>query len=217
MIADPEELVACEATELCSTLPRKVHPLQCCYGGRGEPGLIFSPRSWFRPALLLISTCLPAVLAAGGSAYLPAAGPAPVRFQTASRPAPEIRLPPLVLPQTQVAQNVAPVTNAPASDQAHTTVSTDTVQQAPASETAPPNPNPREPASSPPNVALPFSLPGPCQKPAPMQAVVDPLNLLNYFLAVSTNELGAKVVMPVFIPPAPPSPAHSSHATYESP
>jgi hypothetical protein len=46
--------------------------------------------------------------------------------------------------------------------------------------------------------------------------VADPQALLTYLLTVSTNDPGAKVIMPVFIPPAPPAPTASSHATYES-
>jgi hypothetical protein len=33
---------------------------------------------------------------------------------------------------------------------------------------------------------------------------------------VSTNAPGVQVVMPIFVPPAPPLPSPASHATYES-
>jgi hypothetical protein len=65
-------------------------------------------------------------------------------------------------------------------------------------------------------MVIPFALPAPSQPDQATDGVVDPQVLLNYLLSVSTNEPGAKVIMPVFIPAAPPQPYPSSHATYES-
>ncbi len=68
----------------------------------------------------------------------------------------------------------------------------------------------------PPGMVIPFPIPASSQPDQAMDGVVDPRALLNYLLSVSTNEAGAKLVMPVFVPPAAPLPSPSSHATYES-
>jgi hypothetical protein len=71
-------------------------------------------------------------------------------------------------------------------------------------------------ALPPPGMVIPFPLLALGQPDQATDGVDDPQAFLNYLLSVSTNEPGAKVLMPVFIPPAPPPPYPSSHATYES-
>jgi hypothetical protein len=72
-------------------------------------------------------------------------------------------------------------------------------------------------ALPPPGMVIPFPITALGQPDQATDAVVDPQALLNYLLSVSTNEPGAKVLMPVFVPPPPPLPYPASHATYESP
>ena len=75
------------------------------------------------------------------------------------------------------------------------------------------------PAAAPPPrpaVVIPFPIPALSQPGQLPNGLVDLQAQLNYLLSVSTNEPGAKVIMPVFVPPAPPLPYPSSHASYES-
>jgi hypothetical protein len=63
---------------------------------------------------------------------------------------------------------------------------------------------------------VPFPVPASSLPGSAAEGVVDPQVLLSYLLSISTNEPGAKVIMPIFVPPTPPAPSASSHATYES-
>jgi hypothetical protein len=66
---------------------------------------------------------------------------------------------------------------------------------------------------------MPFPVPDwaqPVAPPPPEGAGVDPQALLARLLTASTNDPGPRIIMPVFVPPPPPAPFPSSHATYES-
>lgn len=147
--------------------------------------------------------------APGGAGYLLAVGPAPVRFQTRSPQAPVVLWPPLLQPEQQTVNSEAQITNAPPAETAGLESPTNAI---PASMTAA-----NAPAAPPPPIAvLPFPMRVFNQAKPATDSVVDPQALLTYLLTVSTNEPGTKIIMPLFVPPAPPSPYPSSHATYES-
>ena len=147
--------------------------------------------------------------ATGGPGYLPAIGPVPVRFQTTSRVVPVVLWPPLLQPERQTVKGEAQMTNAPADETPRMEWLTNSI---PPSMIAAGSPA----ALPPPGMVIPFPLSAPGQPEQATDAVVDPQVLLNFLLSVSTNEPGAKVLMPAFVPPAPPPPYPSSHATYES-
>jgi hypothetical protein len=166
---------------------------------------------WLKAAVSLLAVCLlgrDAGSAMGSPGYLPAVGPVPVWFQTPSRVVPVVLWPPLLQPEQQTVKREAQMTNAPAVEAPRMESLTNAL---PPSTTAA-----SLPAISPPEMVIPFSLPAPSQPDQATDGVVDPQVLLNYLLSVSTNEPGAKVIMPVFVPPAPPLPYPTSHATYES-
>jgi hypothetical protein len=167
---------------------------------------------WLKAAVSLLAVCLlsrDAGSAMGGPGYLPAVGPVPVWFRTPSRVVPVVLWPPLLQPEQQTVKREAQMTNAPAIEAPRMESLTNAL---PPSTTAASLPA----ISPPPEMVIPFSLPAPSQPGQATDDVVDPQVLLNYLLSVSTNEPGAKVIMPVFIPPAPPLLYPSSHATYES-
>ena len=145
---------------------------------------------WFKAAVPLLAVCLlgrDAGSASGSPGYLPALGPVPVRFQIPSPVMPLMLWPPLIQPEKPTVPGVAQRTSASAAE---------------------------PPAIEPPVMADPSS--ETIAGPLATEGLVDLQTQLNYLLSVSTNAPGAKVLMPVFVPPAPPLPSPSSHATYES-
>ena len=168
---------------------------------------------WLKAAVALLAVCLlgrDAGSAMGGPGYLPAVGPAPVWFQTPSRVVPVVLWPPLLQPEQQTVKCEAQMTNAPAVEAPGMEPLTNAIPPSATAASSPAAP------PLPPEMVIPFALPARSQPNQATDGVVDPQVLLNYLLSVSTNEPGAKVIMPVFIPPAPPQPYPSSHATYES-
>jgi hypothetical protein len=167
---------------------------------------------WLKAAVALLAGCLlgrDAGSATGGPGYLPAVGPVPVWFQTASRVVPVVLWPPLLQPERQTVKVEPQMTNAAAVEAPRKESLTNAIPPvmiAASSPAAPP----------PPGMVIPFPIPASSQPDQATDGVVDPRALLNSLLSVSTNEPGAKVLMPVFVPPAPPPPYPSSHATYES-
>ena len=173
------------------------------------------PFPWLKAVVLLIAVCAlikGAGLATGSPGYLPAVGPAPVRFQTALPGVPAVLWPPLRQPEMPAVKTETHMTNAPARGDS----TPDSSTTAPPSSTtaagsaAAPAPSPQ------PDVIIPFPVPAASLPGAAAEGVVDPQALLTYLLSISTNAPGAKVIMPVFVPPAPPGASASSHATYES-
>ena len=170
-----------------------------------------------RALLSLLFACLCVGSVAAGPGYLPVTGPTPLRLQVALVPAAEVQLPPLRPPITEVAQNQASPTNGlpPAMDPAG--AAPDWGPLAPPSSSIGSTPDFLGPPLQPMDSGTPTALPGPLQMPGPAQPPIDPLSLLNSYLAASTNRAGSQIVMPVFIPPPAPAPSAGSHATYESP
>ena len=167
---------------------------------------------WLKAAVPLFVVCLlgrDAGSATASPGYLPVVGPVPVWFQTPSRVVPVVLWPPLLQPEQPTVKSEAQMTNAPVAEAPRMESLTNAI---PPSTTAAGLPA----ISPPPEMIIPFSLPAPGQPGQAPDGVVDPQVLLNYLLSVSTNAPGAKVIMPVFIPPAPPLPYPTSPATYES-
>jgi len=167
---------------------------------------------WLRAAVALLAVGLlgrDPGSATGGPGYLPIVGPVPIRFQTPSPVVPVVLWPPLLQPEQQTVKREAQMTIAPAVEAPRMESLTNTI---PPSMIAAGWPA----ALPPPGMVIPFPLSAPGQPEQATDAVVDPQVLLNFLLSVSTNEPGAKVLMPAFVPPAPPPPYPSSHATYES-
>jgi hypothetical protein len=183
---------------------------------------------WLRAAVTLLAVCLlggdPGA-ATAGPGYLPVVGPVPVRFQTPSPVVPVVLWPPLLQPEKQAvgseawppllqpdkqALGEAQTTNAPAAEALG--------MESPSNPVAPSTTSTDAGAADlpPPDLAIPFPLPAPNQPERMAIGMADPQVVLNYLLSASTNEPGAKVIMPIFVPPAPPVPFPSSHATYES-
>jgi len=75
---------------------------------------------------------------------------------------------------------------------------------------------PAAPSAPQPAEVIPFPIPASSQPGQVPEGIGDLQAQLNHLLSVSTNEPGTKVIMPVFVPPAPPAPFPSSHATYEA-
>ena len=167
---------------------------------------------WLKAAVPLLAVFLlarDAGSATGGPGYLPAIGPVPVRFQKPSRVVPVVLWPPLFQPGQQTVKVEPQTTNAPA-------VETPTVESL-TNAIPPPIITASSPAAlPPPGMVIPFPIPATSQPDPATDGVVDPQVMLNYLLSVSTNEPGAKVIMPVFVPSAPPLTYPSSHAAYES-
>ena len=171
-----------------------------------------NPRWWLKAAVPLLGVCLlgrDAGSATGSPGYLPTVGPVPLRLQVPSRLAPTMLWPPLLAAQKQAVKSEAQLTNAPAIEVPEVSSLTNAI---PLSTTAA-----STPVAPPPDPVNLFPIPVPSPPEQPTDGVFDPQALLGYLLSVSTNEPGAKVIMPVFIPPAPPVTYPSSHATYESP
>jgi hypothetical protein len=170
---------------------------------------------WLEAAVPLLAVWLlgdsGAGSAAGSPGYLREVGPVPVRFQTPSAAVPALFWPPLVQPEKQTVSVEVPMTNAPATE---APAIEPLVFAVPSPELAgglaatPPPPQP--------DMMMPFALPPPSQPDQVVDGLVDLQTRLNYLLSVSTNVSGARVIMPVFIPPAPPADNPSSRATYES-
>jgi hypothetical protein len=167
---------------------------------------------WLESALVLLAYGLlgiEASSATGSPGYLPAVGVVPVRLQAPPTVVPIVLWPPLLQPEKLPIHSEVQMTNAP-------TVET------PGMESSHTNPLPTAAASSvdspppQPSMVTPFPLLEQVQSGPAEEKVLDPQALLNYLLSVSTNESGAKVIMPIFVPPAPPLPQPASHATYES-
>ena len=165
-------------------------------------------------AILLLAVCMlgkSAGLASGSPGYLPVVGPAPVRFQTPSPVVPVALWPPLIQPEKLVLTAEAQMTNAPAAEALGIEPPTNAI---PSAVTTAGSPGAAPPSQA--TAVIPFPIPAPSQHGQVPDGLADLQAQLNYLLSVSTNEPGAKVIMPVFVPPAPPLPYPSSHASYES-
>jgi hypothetical protein len=143
-------------------------------------------------------------------AYLPALGPAPVRFQPHSQALPVLPWRPLLQAEKQPPDSVAPVPNTPSIEQSVTEPLTNVIAPLTITADSPAAPSPA------PTVAIPFLSPPLSYLEPASNSPVDLQELLGYLLSPSTNEPGAKVIMPVFVPPPAPMSFPSSHATYES-
>lgn len=151
-----------------------------------------------------------ALRASGREAYLPAVGPVPIRFQF---PAPLVAIafwPPLIKREHVALHPDQQLTNAPVVDVMGPIPLTNSVPE-PTVITASPDIPPAPPAP-----VVPFQMPGVNGPAQPPPGAIDPQTLLNSLLVTPTNDSGARVVMPLFVPPAPPQAFPSSHATYES-
>jgi hypothetical protein len=170
---------------------------------------------WPKAALALFAVWLLGDCGAGsataGTGYLPVVGPVPVRFQTPPAAVPVLLWPPLIQPEKQTAPVEAQMTNAPAAEAPVSESPTIAVPSSATAADSPAAPLPPQPA-----LVIPFPLPAVNQPNQEIDGIVDLQAQLNYLLSASTNEPGAKVIMPLFVPPAPPAPFPSSHATYES-
>ena len=167
---------------------------------------------WLKATVLLFAVCLLGKspgLATGGLGYLPIVGPVPVRFQTPSPVVPVVLWPPLIQPEKQTVE--AQMTNAPSAEAPTIELPTNAILPSVTTADSPAAAPPPQPA-----VVIPFPIPALSQPGQLPNGLVDLQAQLNYLLSVSTNEPGAKVIMPVFVPPAPPLPYPSSHASYES-
>jgi hypothetical protein len=179
---------------------------------------------WPKAAVPLLAVCLLAAdagSATGGPGYLPAIGPVPVRFGEPSQVVPVVLWPPLLQPEQQTLKGEPQMTNAPAAQAPRMESLTNAIplSMTTASPPAAPPPSDAAPPSDappPPNIVNPFPIFAPSQPDQAADVMVDPKSLLDYLLSVSTNESGVKVLMPVFVPPVPPLPYPSSHASYES-
>jgi hypothetical protein len=170
---------------------------------------------WLKAVVPLLAVCAlinGAELATGSPGYLPTVGPVPVRFRTALPGVPAVRWPPLRQPEMPAVKTEALMTNAPAGLSSTPDFSTNALPSSTtaAGSAAAPAPSPQ------PDVIIPFPVPASSLPGTAAEGVVDPEALLTYLLSISTNAPGAKVIMPVFVPPAPPGASASSHATYES-
>jgi hypothetical protein len=173
------------------------------------------PYLWLKAAAPLLVVCAlisGAGLTTASPGYLPTVGPVPVRFRTALPGVPAVQWPPLRQPEMPAVKTEALMTNAPAGSSATPGISTNAL---PSSTTAD-GPAAAPALPPPPDVIIPFPVPALSRPGAAPEGVVDPEALLTYLLSISTNAPGAKVIMPVFIPPAPPGASAFSHATYES-
>jgi hypothetical protein len=170
---------------------------------------------WPKAVLGLFAVCLLGDCGAGsataGPGYLSRVGPVPVRFQTSPAVAPVVLWPPLIQPEKQTVPVDAQMTNAPAAEAPASEAPGVAVPPSATVPDAPAAPPPPQPA-----MVIPFPLPALSQPDQVTGGVADLQAQINYLLSASTNEQGAKVIMPVFVPPAPPAPFPSSHATYES-
>jgi hypothetical protein len=115
----------------------------------------------------------------------------------------------LIQPEKQPIQQQ--MTNAPAAEAPTIEAPTNAIPSSVTSAGSPADAPPLQPA-----VVIPFPIPAQSQPGQVPDGLADLQAQLNYLLSVSTNEPGAKVIMPVFVPPAPPLPYPSSHASYES-
>ena len=173
------------------------------------------PYLWLKAVVPLFAVCVwfrGTGLANGSLGYLPTVGPVPVRFQPLLPAVPTAPWPPLRQQELPVTKTEAQMTNSPAAV-ASATGSTAT---APLSSGTDAETSAAPPPSPQPDAITPFPVPA-SSLPSPATAgEVDPQALLTYLLSVSTNKPGVKVIMPAFIPPAPPAPFASSHATSET-
>ena len=137
-------------------------------------------------------------------AWLPAIGPAPMRFQ-APDPISHATLPPLAMEDPPAGPPLAR-TEPSAAATSH-----------PASATPPGSPLPAPPSTGPaPAPTAPNAQPGsPPLLAGPEAPIVTPQMLVQFFKPVGSNNLGGVWSTPVFIPPNPP-PTKSSTATYQS-
>jgi hypothetical protein len=117
----------------------------------------------------------------------------------------------LTQPEKQTVTVEAQITNAPAGEAPTIEPPTNAIPSSMTTAGSPAAAPPPRPAA-----VIPFPIPAPSQPGQVSDGLVDLQARLNYLLSVSTNEPGAKIIMPVFVPPAPPLPYPSSHASYES-
>jgi hypothetical protein len=169
---------------------------------------------WVKATILLFACCLlfrvrGVGLSTESPGYLPVVGPVPVRFQIHAPVMPAVLWPPLIQPEKRMVANEVQLTNPPAAEAPATEspAMTDPFVEAVAAPPATPPP---------PAMVIPFPIPAPIQSAQVTDRLIDLQTQLNYLLLVSTNEPGAKVIMPLFVPPPPPPNYPSSHATYES-
>jgi len=149
--------------------------------------------------------------ATGAPGYLPVVGPVQVRFQAPSPIVPPVLWPPLIKPEKQAMPAETQLTNAPVADSPPIEPPAIAITSSMTDLGPLTSPAPAQPA-----LAIPFAIPAPSQPDQVTDALVDLQAKLNYLLSVSTNEPGAKVTMPGFVPAVPPPSYPSSHATYES-
>ena len=157
---------------------------------------------WPEAAAIFISVALMAAIPATSldRGYLPMVGPVPMRFLSPVNRT-SLLLPPLIH------KSSAESTNGAAVDPAHRLDSTDVTALLPVPQGAENDPKLFDPDA--------LLWPDPPTTPAEPGDTRYSESVLQYLLPPSTNAPGARLALPIFVPPKSPVSTPSSHAIYE--